>query len=141
MVEIKMLGRNDAHALEHVADGVFDFEVSAAWAAAFLRDDHHHLAVALSDGVIVGFASGVTYLHPDKPVELWVNEVGVAESHQGQGVGKGVMRALLEHGRSLGCVTAWVLTDRANLAATRLYAAVGGTPAPGDTVMYEFPLE
>jgi hypothetical protein len=34
-----------------------------------------------------------------------------------------------------------VLTDRSNVEATRLYAAVGGTLAEGDTVMYEFTLE
>jgi aminoglycoside 6'-N-acetyltransferase I len=141
MVEIKVLGSNDARTLERVAADVFDHEVNPEWAAAFLRDEGHHLAVALEGGVVVGFASGVTYLHPDKPIELWINEVGVAKSHQGQGIGKGVVRALLKQGRSLGCGIAWVLTDRSNVEATRLYAAVGGTLAEGDTVMYEFTLE
>jgi hypothetical protein len=36
------------------------------------------------------------------------------------------MAALLTHGRSLGCVTAWVLTDRDNEAARALYARLGG---------------
>jgi hypothetical protein len=42
--------------------------------------------------------------------------------------------------KNLGCVNAWVLTDRGNAAAMGLYASCGGVEAPGDTVMFEFPL-
>lgn len=63
----------------------------------------------------MGFISAVHYVHPNKPVELWLNEVG----YQGQGIGCEMMRAMLEHGRKLGCVNAWVLTNRENAGATR----------------------
>jgi ribosomal protein S18 acetylase RimI-like enzyme len=71
-------------------------------------------------------ASGVHYIHPDKAPELWVNEVGVAPSHQGRGIGRRVLGVLLHHGRALGCGEAWLLTDDANAAARRMYAAAGG---------------
>jgi aminoglycoside 6'-N-acetyltransferase I len=110
-------------------------------AAEFLRDHRHHLAVAVEDGMVVGFASGVHYVHPDKPSEMWINEVGVAPRHQGRGLGKAVVRALLEHAKRLGCREAWVLTDRSNSAAMRLYASAGGEEAPGDHVMFNFALD
>jgi aminoglycoside 6'-N-acetyltransferase I len=59
-------------------------------------------------------------------------------SHQGRGVGKAVMRTLLQHGELLGCGEAWVLTDRSNHAAMRLYASTGGQEAPRDQVMFTF---
>jgi ribosomal protein S18 acetylase RimI-like enzyme len=96
--------------------------------------------VAIDQGQVIGFASGVHYVHPDKPAELWINEVGVAPDHQGRGVGKAVMRALLEHARRLGCEEAWVLTDHANAAAMRLYASVGGKAEPVPSVMFTFTL-
>jgi aminoglycoside 6'-N-acetyltransferase I len=83
-------------------------------------------------------ASAVHYVHPDKPPELWVNEVGVAPPHQGQGVGKALLRALFARGRGLGCTEAWLGVEPGNEAARRLYAALGGEEAP--MVMYSFRL-
>jgi aminoglycoside 6'-N-acetyltransferase I len=137
-VEIHILRRGDEARLEAVAADVFDRGIDAKLTAEFLADPRHHLVVAIDGGVIVGFASAVDYVHPDKPTELWINEVGVAESHRGRGIGKRIMAAMLEVARQLGCREAWVLTDRANEPAMRLYAAAGGTAAPRDQVMFTF---
>jgi aminoglycoside 6'-N-acetyltransferase I len=48
---------------------------------------------------------------------MWINEVSVAPSHQGQGVGKAMVQELLQHARRLGCIEAWVLTDRTAVCA------------------------
>lgn len=63
---------------------------------------------------------------PDKPTELWINEVGVAPTHQRRGIGRSLVQALLEKGRVLGCVEAWVLTDEENTPARQLYGSAGG---------------
>ena len=119
---------------------MFDDDVHPDWTREFLEDPRHHLAVAVDGDAVVGFASAVHYIHPDKPAELWINEVGVAPAHQGQGLGKRILSALLERGRELGCAQAWVLTDRSNAAAKRLYSAAGGVEAEGETIMFEFAL-
>ena len=126
--------------LERVAPEVLDRGIVPALAAEFLSDPRHHIAVAVDDGVVVAFASGVHYVHPDKPTELWINEVGVSPAHRRRGLGALVVGALLARGRDLGCTNAWVLTDRSNQAAVRLYASCGGVEAKGDTVMFEFPI-
>src|SRR5687767_3857571 len=112
--------------LGDVAPGVFDDAIEPRLVLEFLSDPRHHLAVAIDSCQVIGFASGVHYVHPDKPAELWINEVGVAPSHQGRGIGKAIMRTLLQHATDLGCRAAWVLTDRSNHAAMRLYASTGG---------------
>jgi hypothetical protein len=43
--------------------------------------------------------------------------------------------------RGLGCVEAWVLTDRENTAAIRLYTVAGSTEAPSDHAMFTFRLD
>jgi ribosomal protein S18 acetylase RimI-like enzyme len=96
--------------------------------------------VAVEDGAVVGFASGVHYVHPDKPAELWINEVGVAPSHQRQGLGKRLLQALFARGRELGCREAWVLTSPANGPAVRLYESVGGVDMADPPVMFTFRL-
>jgi aminoglycoside 6'-N-acetyltransferase I len=140
-IVIKILHAGDEEILANVAEDVFDDAVDPSAAAKFLADPRHHIAVAIEGGKVVGIATGMHYFHPDKPVpELFVDEVGVAPSHQGRGLGKAVVTALLQHGRELGCGQAWVLTDRENNAAMRLYAACGGK-APSDHVMFSFGLK
>jgi GNAT superfamily N-acetyltransferase/catechol 2,3-dioxygenase-like lactoylglutathione lyase family enzyme len=140
-VEIRLLGREDRLALDRLAPGVFDRPIDPRWSAEFLADPRHHLAVALDDGVVVGMASAVNYVNPDKPPALWINEVGVAPTHRRRGVGRGLLQALLARGRALGCGQAWVLTDASNTAARRLYAGSGGRAAAERCRMFEFRLD
>jgi ribosomal protein S18 acetylase RimI-like enzyme len=119
---------------------VFDNPIDASLTAEFLSDPRHHLAVAIDGDVVVGMASAVHYVHPDKPAELWINEVGVSRDYRGRGIAGHMLDALFALGKELGCLQAWVLTDRTNTPAVRLYESSGGHAAPGNTVMYEFPL-
>jgi ribosomal protein S18 acetylase RimI-like enzyme len=137
-----MLGPDDGALLGDVAPDVFDGPVDARWSAEFFADPRHHLAVALDDasGQVVGMSSGLHYVHPDKPPELWVNEVGVAPAYQGRGVGRRLLAALLAHGRKLGCQEAWVLTEYGNTAARRMYAAAGGVEEGEAPLMITFTL-
>jgi ribosomal protein S18 acetylase RimI-like enzyme len=139
-VDIRVLGPDDDEVLTRVAPGVFDHDVDAGLSAEFLHDPRHHLAVALEGNEVVGFASGVHYVHPDKPAELWVNEVGVAPTHQRQGLGRRLLSALFAHARELGCREAWVLTSPANGAAVRLYESAGGIDMADPPVMFTFRL-
>jgi ribosomal protein S18 acetylase RimI-like enzyme len=118
--ETRILHSSDRAMLENVVPGVFDNVLDPSLVAEFLGDDRHHLAVVVDGGQVIGFASGVHYVHLDKPSEMWINEVGVAADRQGRGIGKAVIQTLLQHGERLGCREAWVLTDRSNQAAMRL---------------------
>jgi ribosomal protein S18 acetylase RimI-like enzyme len=141
-IQVRILGEGDEQVLDRVAADVFDDPIDARAAREFVGDPRHRLAVALDGGVVVGFVSAVIYVHPDKPrPELWINEVGVSSSHQGRGIGRTLLEATLESARAAGCREAWVLTDRSNQAAMRLYAAGGGEVAEGDHVMFTFPLD
>ena len=123
---VRVLTSSEAHLLSNVAPDVFDGPVDARYTAEFFADPRHHLAVALDGDLVVGMASGVHYLHPDKPPELFINEVGVSDAWQGQGLGRQLLDALIAHARTLGCVAAWVLTEEENTVARRLYTSVGG---------------
>jgi aminoglycoside 6'-N-acetyltransferase I len=139
-VEFRILGPKDAAVLSRVAAGVFDHDIDRALTEEFLRDARHHLVVALDGDTVVGFASAVHYVHPDKPAELWINEVGVAPSHRRQGLAQQLMQALFDLGPKLGCREAWVLTSPANLGAMRLYEAVGGRRLADPPAMFTFRL-
>ena len=140
MIKTKIMAESDISILLNVANDVFDNPVDEKLAAEFLADPRHHIVAAMDEGVMIGFASAVHYIHPDKPPELWINEVGVAPSHQKQGIGKAIMKEMLRLGQELGCKTAWVLTEQGNNPANGLYKSAGGKVDGGDTIMYEFDL-
>ncbi|BAY20196.1 acetyltransferase, GNAT family protein (plasmid) [Anabaenopsis circularis NIES-21] len=121
---------------------MFDDAINLPRAIEFLADPRHHLVVAIDHNLVIGFVSAVHYVHPDKPLpELWINEIGVAATHQRQGIGKRLINKVLEVGRELGCEVAWVLTDQDNTAAMSLYASLGNAEAPSNHVMFSFDLE
>ena len=66
-IEIRILRSEDASLLDRVAPDVFDDPIVPQALQNFLASPHHHLAVAIDQGVVVGFASAVQYVHPDKP--------------------------------------------------------------------------
>ena len=140
MAEIRILRCGDEAVLTNVAPDVFDQVIDKYLTTEFLNDARHHLAVAIENGLVVGMASAVHYVHPDKRPQLWINEVGVAPTHRGRGLGKALLAALLEAGKTLGCTEAWVLTDRPNIRAMRLYSSVGGKESSSEQVMFSFQL-
>jgi ribosomal protein S18 acetylase RimI-like enzyme len=145
-IEIRILCSGDESVLLNVADQVFDNAIDPDLTKEFLADPRHHLAVAIDDGLVVAFASAVHYIHPDKPPQLWINEVAVAPTHRRRGLATAVLQALFEVGRAHRCTEAWVLTDRTNIAAMALYSSVGGTEGaddegPADSLGYTFPLK
>jgi aminoglycoside 6'-N-acetyltransferase I len=138
MLTIKTLTPGDLPLLLIPAEDVFDNPMNESYTREVLSDPRHHIVAAIDDGLLVGFASAVHYIHPDKPPELWINEVVVAPAHQGKGIGKKIMREMLKVGIQLGWVNAWVLTDRNNSTANGLYSSLGGKISGEETVVHEF---
>jgi aminoglycoside 6'-N-acetyltransferase I len=139
-VAVRHLGHRDLKVLETVAPDLFDGAISRASAAAFLRDPHHHLVVAIAGGQVVGFASGVQCMHPDKAPDLFLDAVGVARGHRGHGIGRTLVDHLLSHARAIGCERAWAAVEGRDTAVSRLYAASGGTRLAGHFSMVVFRL-
>jgi ribosomal protein S18 acetylase RimI-like enzyme len=145
-VQVRVLGPDDKGVLMNVAPDVFDGPIDPILTSEFLHDPRHHIVVAIHDDVVVGFASAVHYVHPDKAPQLWINEVAVAPPYQRRGLAQAMLRLLFDVGRSHRCTVAWVLTDRTNAAAMALYASLGGREGPDDegpsdaTLGYSFDL-
>lgn len=137
---IQRVQLSESHLLDRVASGVFDHAVQPDLLIEFLANPSNILVVALEEGVVVGMATGIVYVHPDKPRQLFVNEVGVDDAFQGRGLGKQLVRALLDEGQRRGAVEAWVATEWENEAARALYRSTGGQESDDRIVMYLYPL-
>ncbi len=138
-VELRLLRPGDASLLDRVAEEVFDEPVSPARLAAHLAAPGHLLLLALDGSLVVGQCAAVIHHHPDKPLELFVDEVGLTPSLQRQGLGRRLMERMLEEGRARGCEEAWLGADMGNVAAHALYRGLGGEP-PEPFTLYAFDL-
>ncbi|HKP18863.1 MAG TPA: GNAT family N-acetyltransferase [Gaiellaceae bacterium] len=119
------------------AEALFDGPVQEAALQRFLSSDSHHVLLAYDDGQAVGMVTGMEMTHPDKGTEMFLYELGVAESHRGRGIGTRLVEELAQLARTRGCYGMWVLTDQDNGAARAAYERAGGTRA-GDQVMYSW---
>ncbi len=136
-IEIRLLGADDASVLDRVADEVFDHAIDPRWSAEFFADPRHHLVVALDGDLVVGMATGFHYVHPDKPPQLWINEVGVSPAWRRRGVATALLERVLELADELECTDVWLLTERENLPARALYESMSGMKEGEAVVLFE----
>ncbi len=70
-----------------------------------------------------------------------MNEVGVVDEFQNQGIGRRLVQQLCDYGKTrLGCKEAWVATERSNIAAQKAYLAAGGVEDKEPIVLFLFEL-
>jgi ribosomal protein S18 acetylase RimI-like enzyme len=141
-IVIRRVEAGDASLFDAIAAEVFDEPISPSRLAAFLGEPGHDMVVALDGGVIVGQVAAVVHRHPDKPTELYIDEVGVAAGYRRRGIARRMLEAMFGHGKAIGCEEAWVGTEPDNLPARRLYERQPSPMGDGaeEFVMYVFKL-
>ena len=139
---IVRVGPAEAGLLDRVAEDVFDAPIDPARLAACVAEPGHLMVVADADGEVIGQARGMVHRHPDKPTELYIDEVGVAESYRRQGIARRMLELMLAHGKAIGCEEAWVGTEPDNLPARGLYKQrrTANDPEAEPFVMYLYQL-
>ncbi len=133
--------RDTISLLDDVDDDVFDNNVSPDLLYEYLSNVSNALIVAMIDEQVVGMVTGLAYVHPDKPKSLFINEIGVSARCQRRGIGTQLLSAMLEWGRSHGCVSAWVVATSDDLTARAFYNATGGTEDTQYAVVYTYSLQ
>ncbi len=130
-VEIRRVTRSEA---VRAAGQLFDAAPRPQATERFLADERHHLLIAYLDGVPAGMVTGVEMTHPDKGTEMFLYEMGVAESFRRRGIGQALVSALADLARERGCYGMWVITGEDNVAARATYHRAGGVPEHGQMV-------
>lgn len=130
-ITFRSLGPDDLSLLVAVPEGLFDNPICVDQAVAFLADPRHELVLAFDGDLAVGMASGTVLLHPDKLPAMFINEVGVRESHRRRGIGKALAEEMFTIARMRGCKGIWLGTEADNAPALSLYRNLGGDELPG----------
>ena len=140
-MQVVLLDKTNAHLLDNVAQGVFDGDIQSEQLHAFLNCHRHCMLLAVADGLVVGMISGVEYFHPDKPPQLWINEISVAPRYRKQGVGRQLTATMLEIAQQRGCSNAWLGTDISNHSAQQCFGGVPHGKQPTQFLLYEWEIK
>lgn len=116
---------------------VFGNPVDSTQLANFAEDLGHEMVFAWTGARVVGFASGAVLLHPDKPPEFFINEVGVEEDMRQQGLATTLVKMLHRIAWDKGCQGVWLATETDNTAARGLYQKLNARET-GAVVIYDW---
>lgn len=124
MVEIVQLTARKGDVLRNVAD-IFDAPIDFDLVRAYVAEANHLMFVAIEDGLVIGQVLGVIHRHPDKPTELYIDDLCVDETWQRKGIATRLMQALIDAAKALGAVEIWVGTEPDNEEAILFYRSLG----------------
>ena len=124
----------DETAFDRLAPDVFDEAIDPQRLAAYLQAPGHLMILAFEGELVVGQCAAVLHRHPDKPIELYIDEVGTASTHRRLGIARLMLDAMFAWGRELGCTEAWLGTELDNVAARGLYDE--RSPTEADAMMF-----
>jgi ribosomal protein S18 acetylase RimI-like enzyme len=140
-VDVRRLGTEDAAsaraALSTLKETGHGPLPSEARLAGFLSRAENIFLVASLDAMPRGFllAYALDRVDRDRPM-LCLYEIGVAVKYRGSGVGTRLVRELLRVCAQIDATEVWTITNRSNVAATRLFEATGGVAPAVDDVVY-----
>jgi aminoglycoside 6'-N-acetyltransferase I len=128
------VGKTNAEVLDSIAPGVFDHEIDSDRLNDFLDDHNHVLFVAVIDGVVVGQIRALVCRHPDKPRELYIDDLGVSEAFRRQGIASQLIDQEIGFGSMHSCNELFLITAKKNSGARALYRSLALTEEA--TTMY-----
>jgi ribosomal protein S18 acetylase RimI-like enzyme len=137
VIEVSRLAPGDAGRVLAAAS-LFDETPLRGAVEAYLADPANFLHLAIVDGVAAGFARGMRLARLDSErCQLFLYEIGVAETFRRRGVARALIADLLDLARAERCVEIFVLAEPDNDAALALYRATGGSAEPSVMFVYD----
>lgn len=97
-----------------------------AYLKKFLSRRENVLILAEQDGMPTGFLLAYILDRVDRDQKMFcLYEIGVTQAYRQRGVGRAMIEALKLVCKHENAMKAWVITNRSNMAAVRLYSSTG----------------
>ncbi|MCP4683842.1 MAG: GNAT family N-acetyltransferase [bacterium] len=134
------LAREDIHNIKADTEGQRGRAAGLPHLEKLLARDDVFLIVAREDAIPVGYLLAYSLPRVDRDQEMiLLYDMEVAESHRRKGLGKALINQLRAECVGDNIMKMWVITERSNAAAVRLYESTGGVAQEhDDTVIFEY---
>jgi len=135
---IRRLTPADAHIAQRIVARFHRGDVPVAYLGRYLANPTNYLFVAELDGAVVGFLTAHRLDRLNREAtQFFIYEIEVDEEFRRQGIGSGLLRAVLESARIEGAEV-FVLTNESNRPAVRFYESLGGMVETGDDLLFVY---
>jgi aminoglycoside 3-N-acetyltransferase I len=108
----------------------------------FFNNDSNIMYVAVEDGKVIGNVYGYILQRFDMPKnQLFLYSIDVLDTHQKKGIGKALVYAFLTHMNKKEIHNAFVLTNKGNASAMKLYQSTGAeiiTSGEGEDILFKW---
>jgi len=125
--DLLIIGKLTLELIEAMGDteGI-DIKLIAENCRSLLSEANSYILVAEIGGVVVGFVNFTTrktILH--RSLSGLVEELIIAKSYRGKGIGRQLLSSAIEKSRQLGCCEVEVSTEKINIKAKEFYGQCG----------------
>ena len=121
---------DNVHLLERIAHGTFDNAIDPDRLSRYLASSGNWMCVAMVEGLVVSMCMCVVHDHPDKPTELFLDEIGTGDAWRKQGAAGTLMKKVFDRADAEGIEEIWLGTEPDNLPARALYESTGAKSEP-----------
>ncbi|MEM7688363.1 MAG: GNAT family N-acetyltransferase [Pseudomonadota bacterium] len=115
----------NAHLLGCIAAGTFDHAIDPERLTRYLANPCNWMIVAMVEGIVVSMCMCVVHDHPDKPTELFLDEIGTGDDWRQQGAARALIKKVFERADAEGIEEIWLGTEPDNVAVRALYEGTG----------------
>jgi len=123
-VEIIQLNESNMDILNNYDEDIFDEKIVPHRLSALMSEQNQLLLVAVIEGVVVGQVLAAIHRHPDKPTELYIDDLAVSEKVRRRGIATRLLEELFRIGINQGCAEVWVATEPDNKPAKEFYRSL-----------------
>lgn len=124
------IAAQNARLLDRVAPGTFDHTIDHERLARYLANSANWMVVAMKGNLVVSMCMCVVHDHPDKPTELFLDEIGTGDAWRKQGAARLLMKKVFERADAEGIEEIWLGTEPDNVPARALYESTGAKSEP-----------
>ena len=116
---------------------MFDDPVDSARAGDYLADPGHLMVIAVAGETVIGRVAAVIHRHVDKPADLYIDELTIADSYRRRGLARRLVAEVTRWSAERGCADCWLAAETGNTVARALYQSLG---ASKPCILYYWPL-
>lgn len=136
MVKILPLDNSHIDELHELEKASFSEPWSKMTFIKELENPNAYYIIAQKDGVLVGYAGMWTIFE-----EGHITNIAVEKQHRGTGIGKMLVKALVEKAKDLNLIGLTLEVRQGNIAAQRLYESFGFYSVGNRKNYYNYPTE
>ena len=113
-----------------------ELEIGETWLDEFLKHPQNLAFTAKYKSEVCGFAYGYSLMSLSSAPQLFVYGIDVLSKFQSKGIGSKLFQYVVDYSKAHGFSECFVMTDKGNKPACRVYEKAGGKNDYEDEIIY-----